>query len=76
MATWVGVFVNNRRGHTVRKLIVEASSETDALVKLDFYDYDETWRDYCFVDIYKQRWTGIKFLLSHLKALFSRRKLY
>lgn len=75
MATWVGVFVNNRQGHLVRKLVVEASSETDALVKLDFYNYDESWRDYSFVDIYKQRWTGIKSLLSRLKALFSG-KLY
>jgi hypothetical protein len=75
MATWVGIFVNNLDEQSVRKLVVEASSETDALVKLDFYDYDETWRDYSFVDIYKQRWSGIKSLLSRLKALFSR-KLY
>jgi hypothetical protein len=75
MATWVGVFVNNLDEHSVRKLVVEASSETDALIKLDFYDYDETWRDYSFVDIYRQRWTGIKSLISRLKALFGR-KLY
>ncbi|MEO8891413.1 MAG: hypothetical protein ABI417_07745 [Coleofasciculaceae cyanobacterium] len=75
MATWIGVFINNRQEHLVRKLVVEASSETDALVKLDFYNYDETWRDYSFVDIYKQRWTGIKSLLSRLKALLNR-KLY
>jgi len=75
MATWVGVFVNNLDEHSVRKLVVEASSETEALVKLDFYDYDETWRDYSFVDIYQQRWSGIKSLVNRLKALFSR-KLY
>lgn len=75
MATWVGIFVNNLDEQSVRKLVVEASSETDALVKLDFYNYDETWRDYSFVDIYKQRWSGIKALFSSIKALFSR-KLY
>lgn len=71
MATWVGVFVSNLDKQSVRKLIVQASSETDALIKLDFYEYDETWRDYAFVDIYKQKWGGIKALLSRLKALLN-----
>jgi hypothetical protein len=48
----------------VRKLWVEASSETDALIKLDFYEYDETWRDYSFVDVYKQKWGGLKSLFN------------
>ncbi len=64
MATWVGVFVNNLDRQLVRKLSVEASSETDALIKLDFYDYDETWRDYSFVDVYKQKWSGFKSLFN------------
>jgi hypothetical protein len=62
MATWVGVFVSNLDRQSVRKLWVEASSETDALIKLDFYEYDETWRDYSFVDVYKQKWGGLKSL--------------
>jgi hypothetical protein len=64
MATWVGVFVSNLDRQSVRKLWVEASSETDALIKLDFYEYDETWRDYSFVDVYKQKWGGLKSLFN------------
>jgi hypothetical protein len=64
MATWVGIFVSNLDGKSVRELSVEASSEVDAIVKLDFYDYDETWRNYSFVDVHKQKWRGIKSLLS------------
>ncbi|HEY9891272.1 MAG TPA: hypothetical protein V6D37_05615 [Candidatus Sericytochromatia bacterium] len=64
MATWVGVFVSNLDRQSVRKLWVEASSETDALIKLDFYEYDETWRDYSFVDVYKQKWGGLKSLFK------------
>lgn len=64
MATWVGIFISNRDGESVRELLVEASSEGDAVVKLDFYNYDETWRDYSFVDVYKQKWGGIKSLFS------------
>jgi hypothetical protein len=64
MATWVGIFISNQDEESVRELLVEASDEVDAVVKLDFYDYDETWRDYSFVDVHKQKWGGIKSLFS------------
>lgn len=64
MATWVGIFVSNQDGESVRELLVEASDEVDAVVKLDFYNYDETWREYSFVDVHKQKWGGIQSLFS------------
>ncbi len=51
MATWVGTFVSNLDGELVRELLVEAEDEVGALVKLDFYDYDETWQHYSLVDV-------------------------
>jgi len=65
MTTWVGVFVNNLDRKSVRELEVEATDEVSAIVKLDFYDYDETWQQYSFVDVHK-KWGGIKSLFSRL----------
>ncbi len=49
MATWVGLFVNNVDGGSVRVLEVKATSETEALTKLDFYEYDEAYSRFSFV---------------------------
>ncbi|HAA28275.1 MAG TPA: hypothetical protein DCE56_12075 [Cyanobacteria bacterium UBA8553] len=54
MATWVGTFTSNLNKKSIRELVVEAEDEVEAIVKLDFYDYDETWEHYSFVDIHKQ----------------------
>lgn len=54
MATWVGLFVNNVDGGSVRVLEVKASSETEALTKLDFYEYDEAYSRFSFVESYKK----------------------
>ena len=54
MATWVGTFTSNLNKESIRELIVEAEDEVQAIVKLDFYDYDETWEHYSLVDIHKQ----------------------
>ena len=54
MATWVGTFVNNLDGNSVRELEVEADDEVTAMMLLDLYDYDETWQHYSFVDMHKQ----------------------
>ena len=54
MATWVGTFTSNLNKESIRELVVEAEDEVQAIVKLDFYDYDETWEHYSLVDIYKQ----------------------
>lgn len=55
MATWVGLFISTLDGNSVRKLEVKASSEVDALVMLDCYDYDETWQNYSFFSIYQKK---------------------
>lgn len=55
MATWVGTFASNIAGEPARKLEVEANDEVTALVLLDFYEYDKTWRHYSFVDLHKKR---------------------
>jgi hypothetical protein len=55
MAIWIGLFVNNVDGGSVRMLEVNAISETEALTKLDFYEYDETWQRFSFVEVYKKR---------------------
>ena len=65
MATWVGVFVNKLDRKSVRELEVEAADEVSAIVKLDLYDYDETWQHYSFVDV-QQKWGCIKSLFSKL----------
>lgn len=72
MATWVGVFVSNIDGKTIRELEVEADSEEDAIVRLDFYDYDETWQHYSFVDIRKKQRDAIAALLALLKTIRSK----
>jgi hypothetical protein len=69
MATWVGVFVSNIDGKTIRELEVEADDEETAIVMLDFYDYDETWQNYSFVGIRKKRWNWLAALLAVLKKL-------
>ncbi len=69
MATWVGIFVSNIDGKSVRELEVEASDEVDAVVRLDFYDYDETWRHYSFVEVQRKR-SGTIAALAALKKNF------
>ena len=54
MATWIGLFVNNVDGGSVRVLKIKATSETEALTKLDFYEYDQAWRRFSFVELYKK----------------------
>ena len=54
MATWVGIFLNNLDGNSVRELEVEADDEATAVMLLDLYDYDETWQHYSFVEVYKR----------------------
>lgn len=70
MATWVGLFVNNLDKNSVRKLEVKASSEVDALVMLDLYEYDETWQQYSFFSIYKKK-GGINTMLVYLKEYWT-----
>ena len=41
LATWVGLFVNNIDRGSVGVLEVTATSETEAVTKLDFYQYDQ-----------------------------------
>lgn len=54
MATWVGIFVNNLDGNSLRELEVKADDEVTAIMLLDLYDYDETWQHYSFISIHKQ----------------------
>lgn len=54
MATWVGIFVNNLDGNSLRELEIEADDEVTAIMLLDLYDYDETWQHYSFVDVQKK----------------------
>ena len=69
MATWVGTFVSNIDGEPVRKLEVEANDEVTAIVLLDFYEYDKTWRHYSFVDLHKKKSGNL--ITTLLKPLFS-----
>jgi hypothetical protein len=70
MATWVGVFVRKIDGKSVREIEVEADNEVDAIVRLDFYDYDETWRQYSFVEV-RRKTGGIKAVLVTLKKILT-----
>jgi hypothetical protein len=54
MATWVGIFVSNLDGKSVRQLEVKADDEETAIMLLDLYDYDETWQQYSFVEVQKK----------------------
>ncbi len=63
--SFVTVFVNNLDRESVRELEVEAGDEVSVIVKLDLYDYDETWQHYSFVDV-RQKWGCIKSLFSRL----------
>lgn len=54
MATWVGLFVNHVEEGSVRIIEVKANSEIEALTELDFYDYDENWKKFSFVEVYKK----------------------
>jgi hypothetical protein len=72
MATWVGVFLSNIDGKSVRELEVEADNEQEAIIKLDLYDYDETWQDYLFVKIYKKRRSIVELLVARIKSILSR----
>lgn len=69
MTTWVGVFVSNLDGKTIRELEVEADDEETAIVILDFYEYDETWQQYSFVGIHKKRWNWLTALFAAFKKL-------
>ncbi len=69
MTTWVGVFVSNIDGKTVRELEVEADDEETAVVMLDFYEYDETWQHYSFVGIRKKKWAWLAALLTFFKKI-------
>ncbi len=73
MTTWVGVFVSNIDGKTLRELEVEADTEEDAIIMLDLYDYDETWQNYSFIEIRKKRWDWLSALFAVLKKLLSKR---
>ena len=72
MATWVGVFLNNIDGKSVRELEVEADNEEEAIIQLDLYDYDETWQNYLFVKIYKKRRSIVAVLIAWAKSILSR----
>ncbi len=72
MATWVGVFVNSVDGKTIRKLEVEADDEEAAIVLLDFYEYDETWQNYSFVEIRQKKYSWFVKLLTLWKNLLPR----
>lgn len=71
MSKWVGIFVSNVDGKTIRELEVEADTEEDAIVMLDFYNYDDTWQNYSFVDIRKKNWGIMALLLGVLKRMRS-----
>lgn len=79
MATWVGLFVNHIDQGSIRVIEVKATSETEALIQLDFYDYDETWQNFSFVDLYKKRNScarlivALKQVLLNYKAFFNSR---
>lgn len=72
MATWVGVFINNVDGKTLRELEVEADTEEDAVILLDLYNYDETWQNYSFLEIRKKKWDWLTALFAVLKKLLSK----
>lgn len=78
MTTWVGLFVSNIDGKTIRELEVEADDEETAIVMLDFYEYDETWHQYSFVGIHQKRRNWLSALFAAFKKLrlmnFSRKK--
>jgi hypothetical protein len=69
MTTWVGLFVSNLDGKTIRELEVEADDEETAIVMLDFYEYDDTWQQYSFVGIHQKRWNWLTALFSACKKL-------
>lgn len=69
MTTWVGVFVNKADGKTIREIEVEADDEETAVVMLDFYDYDESWQNYSFVEIRKKKWDWLGAFLTFFKKI-------
>ncbi|HEY9675163.1 MAG TPA: hypothetical protein V6D11_27225 [Waterburya sp.] len=73
MATWVGVFVSNIDGRTLRELEVEADTEEEAVILLDLYNYDETWQNYSFLEIRKKKWDWLTAMFAVLKKLLSKR---
>lgn len=82
MATWVGKFVSNLDRESVRELIVEAEDEVEAIVKLDFYDYDEIWEHYSLVDVQQEKsltfikaFTGVISTLASLWPVVGRVEL-
>lgn len=76
MATWVGTFISNLNGELVRELVVEAEDEVEAITRLDFYDYDETWEPYSLVDVREENsWTFLKALTAVISALANLRTL-
>lgn len=73
MATWVGVFVSNIDGKTLRELEVEADTEEEAVILLDLYNYDETWQNYSFLEVRKKKWDWLTALFAILKKLLPKR---
>lgn len=69
MTTWVGVFVSKIDGKTIREIEVEADDEETAVVMLDFYEYDESWQNYSFVEIRKKKWDWLAALFAILKKI-------
>ena len=69
MTTWVGVFVSKVDGKTIREIEVEADDEETAVVMLDFYEFDESWQNYSFVEIRKKKWDWLAVLFGILKKI-------
>jgi hypothetical protein len=69
MTTWVGVFVSKVDGKTIREIEVEADDEETAVVMLDFYEFDESWQNYSFVEIRKKKWDWLAALFGILKKI-------
>ena len=69
MTTWVGVFVSKVDGKTIREIEVEAEDEETAVVMLDFYEYDESWQNYSFVEVRKKKWDWLAVLFAILKKI-------
>lgn len=55
MTTWIAVLSNDLDGESIRELEIEAESDTEALERLDSYNYDESWKHYSVVTIKKKR---------------------
>lgn len=72
MTAWIGLFSSNIDGKTIRELEVEADTEEEAIVLLDFYEYDETWQHYSFVNIRKKDGNAIDAGLAIFNKIYSK----